>query len=91
MAKIKLSEEEKQKYTKDLSSILAYVGKLAEISQLTASLKLESGELYPKDLKSQITLRSDQVMGIAEEELAALLSLFPDKEDRLIKSKPVFK
>jgi aspartyl-tRNA(Asn)/glutamyl-tRNA(Gln) amidotransferase subunit C len=90
LAKIKLSEEEKKLYAKDLAGILDYVGKLNEIDQLTTKVILENSQLnqLPESLKS--ALRSDEVLGISDEEQAEMINLFPEKDGRLIKTKPVF-
>ncbi|MBU1037036.1 Asp-tRNA(Asn)/Glu-tRNA(Gln) amidotransferase subunit GatC [Patescibacteria group bacterium] len=84
LARIKLTAEEKKKFSQDLSSILEYVEKLGMVKSATDSLSQESVK------KESQELREDQVIGIETEELNNLHSQFPQKEDRFIKAKPIF-
>ena len=90
LAKINLSSEEKEGFASDLSSILDYVEKIAKLKKLTDSVKLASSDIYNLGKKAKPALRSDQVLGISESELAELIKLIPDQENRLVKTKPIF-
>ena len=81
LARIELKEGEKDKFTKDISSILGYVAKLSKV-KVKDGLDFESVE--------DSRLREDKVVGISKEEQENLISLGPAKEKNLIKAKAVF-
>ena len=81
LARIKLTNEEKEHYAENLSAILAYVEKLQEV-------KVDS-----LDNKSTITenvLRQDMVVGVSLIEQKELINQAPETQDNLVKTKPVF-
>jgi len=83
LARIKLTPEEKEKYTKDLSAILDYVNKLQEVSS-----SAESGSAIED--KKEGRLREDKVVGLSSLEQDGLINSAPETEERLIKTKAVF-
>ncbi len=80
LAKISLTQEEKERYARELSSILGYVEKLQEVK--TADNLAEE----PKDN----CLREDKVIGLSLEHQRELISQAPESADNLISTKPVF-
>lgn len=84
LAKLKLSDEEKIKFSQEISSILRYVDKLQE-------LRVAEQE---EDKKSQAGVRpdwrDDYVVGVAVQEQRELIGLSPENQDNLIKTQPVF-
>lgn len=90
LAKISLTAGEKKHFAGELSSILEYAGKLAEISDKTESIDLNADDGPAAVNAHDGQLREDRVVGVAADELEELIGLVPEKQDRLIKSKPVF-
>lgn len=82
LSKLKLSSEEKEKYRRELSAILKYVEKLQQVE-----VPKESQEAPVSDSR----LRDDEVIGVSSQEQDELLKLVPEKEERLIKTRAVFK
>ena len=84
LAKIKLTDLEKKNLSKDLSSILDYVEKLQAV-------KLDKKPNFSEFIADDSLLRTDEVYGVSAEEASELIESFPDREKRLIKTKPIFK
>lgn len=84
LARIELSDAEKQKFEKELSAILAFVEKLnevdtAEVEPMTGGTELENH------------LREDAVIdGDLEEKAEALLAAAPETKETWIKVKAIF-
>ncbi|MCX7779057.1 MAG: Asp-tRNA(Asn)/Glu-tRNA(Gln) amidotransferase subunit GatC [Patescibacteria group bacterium] len=78
LARLKLNEKEKKKFSKELSQILDFIEKLkeAETSQI---------EPFSSDLKN--VFRKDEIKGQKSEDL---LEQVPEKEGNFIKTKPIF-
>ena len=81
LAKIGLTEEEKEKYSEQISSILDYVEKLNEVD--TSSVEPVSQITGLKNVT-----RKDEVYEFGEENV--LVSMAPDSENDMIKTKTVF-
>ena len=82
LARLELSAEEKEKYSKDISSILQYVNKLQELKT--------SAQGGPASGRDESITRDDIVVGKTTAEQKELVSRAPDVEDGLIKTKAVF-
>lgn len=83
LARLGLAEEEKEKFAKQLSSILDYVNQLQEV---------DTSKIKPT---AQVTglenvLRADIIEGCDEVTRDRLLKNAPEVEDDLIKTKSVF-
>jgi len=83
LARIELTSEEKEKFSRDLSAILDYVDQLSEI---------DVSAVAPT---SQVTglknvLRQDVVVGFGESQAQSLVRLAPTKQENYIKVKAVF-
>jgi len=81
LARLELSDEEKEKYSQDISSILQYVDKLQELKTDKVNLLIEAEE--------SIT-REDAVIGNSTKDQKELIGLALDVEGGLIKTKAVF-
>ena len=79
LARIGLTQEEKEKFKNQLSSILDYVKQIQEVD--TSKVKPD----FHLDLKN--VFREDSVNQCKE--LDKLIEQFPEKKDRLNKVKPV--
>lgn len=80
LAKIKLTNEEKQRFALEISSILEYVEKLQAV-KTDGNLAEELKDSY---------LREDRVIGFPLSEQQELISQAPETTDNLIKTKAVF-
>lgn len=83
LARIRITEEEKELFSKQLSSILDYVNQLKDIDtknvkDLARATPLENG------------LRKDEIRNCPREERDAILQNAEEVEDDLIKTKSVF-
>ncbi len=80
LVRLELGEEEKEKFTEDLSSVLGYVQKLSEVNiekvePVTGGTNLES-----------VSRKDDETKGIADDKMKAdILSAAPDKENGYFK------
>jgi len=86
LAKLQLTTEEKEKYAKEISAILAYVEKINQAMQesgVTAAAK-------PSVRPEAVSLRADEVIGASKAEQEAMLAQAPAMENNLIKTKAVF-
>lgn len=82
LAKLQLTEEEKQRYLKDLSSILKYV---EVIQKLT--IQKEAGDLQERVVNSW---RPDKIEDCGLETKEKIKAGFPEQKDNLLKVKAVF-
>ncbi len=94
LAKIKLIDEEKERYSSELSSILGYVDKLQKVkipeSSDACSAESRRAKSCVDTLDIESHLRNDEVIGVSSRMQDDLLSQAPEKDDRLIKAKAVF-
>ena len=83
LARLGLTEKEKEKFRKQLSSILDYVKQLQEV------------DVSRVEPTAQVTglenvMREDVVDGCDQETMNKLVAMAPEHEDGLIKTKSVF-
>lgn len=83
LAKLKLTEKEKEKFRTQLSEILNWVKKLQKV------------DLSKVEPTAQVTgllnvMREDKVKKCDKETMARLVEMAPEKEDNLVKVKAVF-
>jgi len=83
LARINLSEKEKEKFQKELSSILDYFNLLEKID--TTGIE---PTFHPFPLENVI--RKDEVKKENPEKIEKLISVAPAKEKRYIKTKGIF-
>ena len=83
LARLELTEEEKAKYSEQLSAVLSYMDILNEVNT-------DGVEETTQVTGLTNVIREDVVVEIPEEERAALLSSFPDSDGYLLKVKAVF-
>ena len=84
LARINLSGAEKEKYAKDLSAILDYVKQLQQVKRVQRAVGRA-------EAPGPSQWRADAVIGTSTAEQEELLSQVPERSDRLVKTKPVFK
>ena len=82
LAKINLTEQEKEKFPKELSNILSYIEQLQEV---------DTENVVPV---TQITglvnvFREDVIKNCDEEEMKIMIKNFPDREGRFVKVKKI--
>lgn len=85
LARLELTDAEKEKFSKDISSILQYLSKLQELRvdlNLIDSLTTSKDSIQPP--------REDKVIGKSSGDQQKLIKQAPESEDNLIKTKPVF-
>lgn len=86
LARLGISEEEKEKFAKDLSLVLGYVNKLSEVNvekvePMTGGTNLES-----------VVRKDDDSKDIANDEMKAdILNAAPDKENGYFKVPSILK
>lgn len=86
LARLGISEEEKEKFAQDLSLVLGYVNKLSEVNvekvePMTGGTNLES-----------VTRKDDETKDIATDEMkAGILNAAPDKENGYFKVPSILK
>lgn len=83
LARIKLSEKEKEKFQEQLSSILEYVNKLSEVDTEGVEPIAHITGLF------NVT-REDEVIPQTEEIMKKLVEMAPEHEDNLVKTMGVF-
>jgi len=83
LARLGLTEEEKEKYAPQLSSILDYVELLKEVDT-------EGVEPTAQVTGLENVMRGDKIGGCDKEERDKLIKLVPESEDDLIKTRSVF-
>ena len=81
LARLELSEAEKEKYAEELGAILSYIDKLKEVDTENTAITSQVNGL------SNI-LREDKVA--ASEDFVQLVKMAPEHEDGLIRVKAVF-
>lgn len=86
LAKLQLTDEEKQRYAKEISAILAYVEKINQVAQDNQQLINDASISQP----AVASLRADEVIGVSSAEQEAMLAQAPEVKNNLIKTKPVF-
>ncbi|MDO8500165.1 MAG: Asp-tRNA(Asn)/Glu-tRNA(Gln) amidotransferase subunit GatC [bacterium] len=89
LARIEVTEAEKEKLEKDLAGILDFINKLNKID--TAGIEpLAGGLVYGKDISLMEAARSDEIIAPLGDP-AGLVNSSPWKEDGWIETKRVFK
>lgn len=85
LAKLHIDEDKVDKLYNQLKDILGYVSQLASLTDLPATAKFDD------PVKTINVWRADIVRPLPEVGRQALLNSAPDRQDDLIKTKPVFK
>ena len=86
LARLGINEEEKEKFTEDLSSVIGYIQKLSEVNvekvePMTGGTNLES-----------VTRKDDDTKDIANDKMKAdILNAAPDKENGYFKVPSILK
>lgn len=86
LARLGISEEEKDKFAEDLSSVIGYVSRLSEINvekvePMTGGTNLES-----------VTRKDNEMKDMADDEMKAdILNAAPDKENGYFKVPSILK
>ncbi len=84
LARIELTPEEQQKFEKELSTILEFIGKLTEVD--TSNVEPAAGKILLKNI-----MRADeQVDKNLEGKSAELVEATPEKAGRWIRVKSIF-
>ena len=84
LARIELTPEEQQKFEKELSTILEFIGKLTEVD--TSNVEPAAGKILLKNI-----MRADeQVDKNLEGKSAELVEATPEKSGRWIRVKSIF-
>ena len=83
LARLGLSEKEKEKYSKDLSGILDYMEKLNEVD-----IKNLEPTTQATGLKN-IIRKDENPHEVDVEKIKKIISQAPDREDNFIKTKPI--
>lgn len=83
LAKLHLTEEEKERYAEELSVVFDYVEKLQEVDT-------DGVEITSQVTGLQDVVREDKVEDISEERKQRLIQQFPQKEGKMLKVKAVF-
>ncbi|MFA6255510.1 MAG: Asp-tRNA(Asn)/Glu-tRNA(Gln) amidotransferase subunit GatC [Patescibacteria group bacterium] len=83
LARLGLSEAEKEKFASQLSSILDYVEQLKEV-------KTEGVEPTAQVTGLENVMRPDGMFTLSKPEMEKLVKLAPESEDNLVKTKSVF-
>jgi aspartyl-tRNA(Asn)/glutamyl-tRNA(Gln) amidotransferase subunit C len=84
LARLELTEEEVEKFTKQLTSVLEYVDQLKELD-----LPADAPEMaHAAGLEN--VLRDDEVQGCGEEVRKAIIDAFPHRQGDLLESAAVF-
>ncbi|MFB6181447.1 MAG: Asp-tRNA(Asn)/Glu-tRNA(Gln) amidotransferase subunit GatC [Candidatus Magasanikbacteria bacterium] len=83
LARLELSQAEKERYAEELSVVLDYVEKLEEV---------ETEGVEPTFQVSGLTdvTREDEVEEISDEDRSKIIEEFPSKEGRMLKVQEVF-
>jgi aspartyl-tRNA(Asn)/glutamyl-tRNA(Gln) amidotransferase subunit C len=83
LARLEISDEEAEKYSRELSDILGFVEKLNE-------LDLEGVESVGHITGAKNVIREDKVIETDEEQKENIIKNFPEKKERFDKVKAVF-
>ncbi len=82
LAKINLTEQEKEKFSKELSDILGYIEQLQEVD--TENVKPVA------QISSMVNVfRKDAARNCDEEGIRTMIKNFPDRESRFVKVKKI--
>lgn len=84
LSRIGLTDEEKEKFRDQISSILDYVSKLNELDTDAVLPTLQSGDVLSN------AGRADMVVDCDQEVRKRMLEAMPDRVGDLLKTKPVF-
>ena len=84
LARIELTDEEKQKFGHDLSAVLAFVGKLNEVD--TEGVEPMTGGTMLENVMRE----DEQIDDVLEGKSALLLDAAPEKKEGWVKVKSVF-
>ena len=88
LARLGITEEEQNKFEKDLSSILDYFNFLKELNVSKIEPTFHPTEFFLR--KQENTMREDKTKPIAAGRADKLIEAAPDKDKRHIKIKAVF-
>ena len=83
LARLHLSEEEKEKFSKELSSVLEYMEILNEVDT-------ENVEPTYQVTGLQNVYRKDEIKGCTDEEMKDVRGQFPESKDDLLKVPGIF-
>jgi aspartyl-tRNA(Asn)/glutamyl-tRNA(Gln) amidotransferase subunit C len=83
LARIEITDQEAEKYSKDLSAILGFVEKLNEADT-------EGVEPIAHVTGAKNVIREDKVIEYSKETKEKIINNFPEKKDRFDKVKAVF-
>jgi aspartyl-tRNA(Asn)/glutamyl-tRNA(Gln) amidotransferase subunit C len=83
LARLELSDEERQAFCQQLSSILNYVSKLSEVN-------IDGVEPMSHSIPVSNIMRADELLVCTKNIRAHLISAFPEREDDWLKVKAVF-
>jgi aspartyl-tRNA(Asn)/glutamyl-tRNA(Gln) amidotransferase subunit C len=84
LCKLEVEDEAAERYAKQLSEVLEYVGKLREVE-----VDIES-EAVASVTGLENVMREDELHGCTAEERERILDQFPLREDDLLKTRGVF-
>lgn len=84
LARLGITEEEEEKFQKDLSSILDYFEMLKELDTLAVE-----PTHHPTEKFMDNGFRKDEIRAESEEDVDSLIALSPEKEKRHIKVKAI--
>ena len=96
LARLGISEEEKEKFTEDLSLVIGYVQKLSEVNvekvePMTGPLRQSFSEASGTNLEN-IIRKDDETKDIANDEMKAdILNAAPNKENSYFKVPSILK
>ncbi len=84
LAHLDLTAEEKTKYQKDISGVLAYVDKISALGGCALSAKKQEEQVELSHF------RADKIVDCPAEDQKQIVAGFPEKEGNLNKVKAVF-
>ena len=85
LSKLHVDTDKMDELHKQMKSILEYIGQLSAVEGLPATAKFDD------PVKTINVWREDIVKPLPEEDRQAILDSAPDKQEDLIRTKPVFK
>ncbi|MEK7579596.1 MAG: Asp-tRNA(Asn)/Glu-tRNA(Gln) amidotransferase subunit GatC [Patescibacteria group bacterium] len=83
LARLGLSEPEKEKYSKELSKILDYFDKLKEVDTPKEPLRGPTGYVQ------NIFRKDDWTHPVDPEKIKKIIGQAPEREDNFVKTKPI--
>jgi len=83
LSRLELSDDERSTFREQISSILAYVGKLSEV-------KTDGVEPMSHSIPLVNVMRDDEVEACETGVRASVIEAFPESEDDMLKVKAVF-